>query len=356
MGKGILRSIFPKKQVKKALYRVREVIRKSEQLHTLLEINEKIMTEQSLSDLLNCIVRSAVDFLKADAGTLRLADEHQNLLILKSTCGTHRESEQVELPINEKSTGGLSYLKRTPVNSPNISQEPLYPWNGEESRKFSSLLTVPLRVRDRNLGVLSVYRRRERFSSSQIEMAEIFASQSAIAIMNRNYLDHFQRVAITESLTGLYNRGYFYQRLGEEMNRAERTGRPLSILFIDLDYLKLINDSCGHLAGDKALKEISEIIRACIRKVDISARYSGDEIVIVLPETNDNLAFQVAERIRRKVANTLFQRGIPLTVSIGIATYPKDASEPRVLLDRADKAMYQAKQKGRNRVESFAEV
>jgi len=353
--KDILRSIFPEKQVKKTRYRIREIIRKSKQLHTLLEINEKILTEQSLSELLNHIVRSAVDLLKVDAVTLRLADEEQSLLILKSTYGTYRKTEQVDLPINEKSTAGLSYLKRMSVKSSDISKEPLYPWNGEESKKFSSLLTIPLKVRDRNLGVFSVYRRREKeFLKSEVEMAEIFASQAALAIMNRTYLDQFHRAAITEELTGFYNRGYFYQRLEEEINRAKRVGRPLSLPVIDFDHLKIINDSYGHLAGDKALKEVSKIIRACIRKVDIPVRYGGDELVIILPETDNISAFQVAERIRKKVANTPFLNDIQLTVSIGIATYPKDATRSQALFERADQAMYRAKQKGTNRVERFA--
>lgn len=353
--KGILRSIFRRKQVKKVPYRKKEIIKQFKQLHTLLKINEKILTEQSLSDLLNHIVRSAVDFLKVDAGTLRLPNEEQNVLVLKSVYGTHRKSEQVDLPINEESTAGLSYLKRTPVKSSDISKEPLYPWNGEENKKFSSLLTVPLKVRDRNLGVFSVYRRRKKeFSRSEVELAEIFASQAALAIMNRTYLDQFHRATITEELTGFYNRGYFYQRLKEEINRAERTDLPLSILVIDFDHLKIINDSYGHLTGDKALQEISKIIRACIRRVDIPARYGGDELVIILPETDSISAFNVAERIRKKIANTPFRNNIPLTVSIGIATYPKDTTQSQTLFERADQAMYQAKQKGANRVERLA--
>ena len=351
-GKSILRSIFRRKQVKKVPYRKREIIKQLKQLHTLLEINEKIVTEQSLSELLDYIVRSAVNLLKADAGTLRLPNEEQNVLVLKSAYGTHRKSGQTDLPINENSTAGLSYLKCRPVSSSNISKEALYPWNGEESKKFSSLLTVPLKARDKNLGILSLYRRRkEKFSSSEIEIAEIFASQTALAITNRTYLDQFHRAAITDELTGFYNRGYFYQRLSEEVHRAERTDLPLSLLVIDFDHLKIINDSYGHLAGDKALKEISKIIRACIRKMDIPARYGGDELVIILPETDSISAFNVAERMRKKVANTLSEGDISFTVSIGIATYPRDATQSQTLFERADKAMYQAKQKGANRVE-----
>lgn len=353
--KSILRSIFQRKEVKKSHYRKWEIINQLKQLHALLEINEKIVTEQSLSELLDYIVRSTVNFLKADAGTLRLPNKEQNVLVLKSVYGTHRKSGQIDLPINENSTAGLSYLKCRPVNSSNVSGQSLCPWNGEESKTFFSFLSAPLKVKDKNWGVLSLYRRRkEEFSSSEIEIAEIFASQAALAIMNRTYLDQFHRAAITEELTGFYNRGYFYQRLKEETNRAARTDLPLSLLVIDFDHLKYINDSYGHLAGDKALKEISKIIRACIRKVDIPARYGGDELVIILPETNSIFAFNVAERIRKKVANTPFRNNTQLTVSIGIASYPKDSTQSQTLFERADQAMYQAKQRGANRVEIFA--
>jgi len=339
--------------VGKGRRKVREILREARQLHAILEINEEILVEESLSKLLNRLVQTAAKFLKADAATLRLADEDRNFLVLKSTYGTKRMSQAINLPIDEKSIAGLSFLKGKPIKSLNISQESLYPWDDKEAKRFTSLLTFPLKVGNKNLGVFSVYTKKERrFSKSEIEMAKIFASQAALAIINRIYLDRFHRAAITESLTGFYNAGYFHERLKEEISRAERTGRPLSLLFLDLDHLKNVNDTYGHLVGDKVLREVSQIIRGCIRKTDIPARYGGDEVAIILPETNENQAFQVGERIRRKIADSSFQENIHLTVSIGIATYPQDASQPQELLKVVDQAMYQAKQKGRNLVYS----
>jgi len=336
---------------KKTRYKIQEILRESRQLRAILEVNEKILVEQSLPKLLNHIVRSAVKFLRADAGTLRLIDEERGLLVLKSTYGTYREERATTLPIDNKSTAGLSFLKGKPIKSLNISQEPLYPWDDGESKRFTSLLTIPLKVGDRNLGVFSVYTKKEReFSKSEVEVAKIFASQAALAIINRTYLDQFHRAAITENLTGFYNAGYFHERLNEEINRANRTGRPLSLLFIDLDYLKTINDTCGHSVGDKALRIVSQIIRGCIRKVDIPARYGGDEIAIILPETDNIQAVQVAERIRRKVVSIPFQNDAHLTVSTGVATYPRDAGQAQDLLKVADQGVYRAKQRGRNQV------
>ena len=326
--------------------------RKSEQLRTLLKINEKNLTEQSLPGLIDHIARSAVDFFKVDAATLRLADEERKVLVLKSTCGIDEKSVQKDLPINEESAAGVSYLKGTPVNSSNIPQQSLHSRNQANSKELSSVLALPLKVKDRDLGVLSVYKRgNKELSSSEIELADMFASQASLALMRTMHVDQLRFAAITDSLTGLYNEGYFYKRLHEEINRAERSGSSLSLLFIDVDGLKRINDSHGHLVGDEVLTQIAKRTGACVRKVDILARYGGDELVTILPATNGTLALEVAERIRERVANTRFQGNISLTVSIGIASYPKDATSARVLLDKADKIMYQAKQKGMNRVE-----
>ncbi|MCD6473098.1 sensor domain-containing diguanylate cyclase [Candidatus Aerophobetes bacterium] len=313
-------------------------------LHIFLRINEKILANEPLSNLLDCIVHSAVDFIDADAGTLRLVDESSSSLMLKSTYETKREPRTTILSLNKRSTAGISFSKGKPITSSNILKDPLYPWKDAESKKFASLLTVPLKTKDKKLGVLSIYTKQEkRFSLFEVEMAEIFASQASLAIMNKTYLDRFRQSAITDNLTGFYNGGYFHKRFEEEIKRAARNKRLLSILFIDVDHLKFINDSYGHLAGDEVLKEISKAIRACIREVDIPARYGGDEMAIVLPETNNTVAYSIAKRIKDKIKNIPFRKNVPLTVSIGVATYPQDTTKPQDLLNKADRAMYKAK-------------
>jgi len=183
-------------------------------------------------------------------------------------------------------------------------------------------------------------------------MIEIFASQVTLTIINRTYLEKIYQTAITEDLSGLYNQRYLYKRLEEEITRAARFKHSLSLIFIDLDNLKKVNDSFGHLAGDKVLKRVSKIVQGGIRKIDIPARYGGDEIVIVLPETDTPSACILAKRIRKKVEDAFSQTDTPVTISIGIATYPEDASQKIDLLRKADLAMYKAKQKGKNRLES----
>ena len=161
--------------------------------------------------------------------------------------------------------------------------------------------------------------------------------------------------AITDGLTGLYNHRYLHERLEEELERARRRESTLSLLFCDCDQFKGYNDAYGHKAGDAALARIARIIEACSRRSDLAARYGGEEFVLVLVDTDAAGALTVAERMRSEVEASSARGGRPLTVSIGIATFPDDAGARDELLDKADWAMYAAKRAGRNRVLAFSD-
>ena len=174
--------------------------------------------------------------------------------------------------------------------------------------------------------------------------------ESATARLGRARVD-----AVTDGLTGLYNQRYFKQRLTEEIERAADQGRPLSLLFCDLDHFKGYNDRLGHVAGDKALRAVAGVLLHSIRQVDLAARYGGEELTVILLDTPGDGAAEVAERIRQGVADLdLGGPGMGITVSIGAAAFPGDATLMEELVDKADWAMYLAKRKGRDRVVSFA--
>lgn len=168
-----------------------------------------------------------------------------------------------------------------------------------------------------------------------------------------------RQLAITDALTELYNFGYFWDRLKEERARAERYQRLLSLVLVDIDHFKHYNDNNGHPAGNEVLRRISRIMSEESREVDIVARYGGEELVILSPETNRRHAFLLAERIRQRIADTLFpyrqsQPGGRITVSAGVATYPVDADSAETLVHCADQALYAAKAQGRNVVVAHA--
>ncbi len=229
----------------------------------------------------------------------------------------------------------------------------------EESLKC--FICLPLTSHDRRLGVVYFYRTdRDTFTPGEIELLATFAALAAGAIENARLYARTQEQARTDALTGLDNRHEFRRRLDEEIERARRHDHSVSLLMLDLDRFKQINDTYGHLAGDEALCAVAARIRIEIRPTDRAARYGGEEFVVILPETPAEGARVAAERVRRALNDAPIRladgRAIGLTVSIGVACYPDDAGDPQEIVERADQALYVAKEAGRNSVVLYQET
>jgi diguanylate cyclase (GGDEF)-like protein len=223
---------------------------------------------------------------------------------------------------------------------------------------FGAVLTLPLLSGDRLLGVLVVGRTvgAEPFGLSDLDVARGLVMFGTTAIEKALLYQHSQLLASTDGLTGLYNHREFQQRLSVESERSQRYGHSLSLLLVDIDHFKRVNDQHGHPAGDTLLKELAETIRTSIRTMDVAARYGGEEFVVILPETPSEGAVVVAERLRRQIADrrvvAVSGQSLTCSVSIGVATYPVDAQQKERLIDAADKALYHAKYAGRNTVKT----
>lgn len=190
------------------------------------------------------------------------------------------------------------------------------------------------------------------------EKAIILCHQFALALRRVKLYQKIEHTAITDSLTELYTRGYTLRRLDEELERSRSRKIYMSLLMIDVDHFKNCNDTYGHLVGDQILRVMGTIIKDSIREIDIPGRYGGEEFCVVLPDTDLTGATQVAERIRETCENRVikaYDASLSVTVSIGIAVYPKDAKKSGELLDKADWTLYKAKKQGRNRVCIFGE-
>jgi len=175
------------------------------------------------------------------------------------------------------------------------------------------------------------------------------------ALSNAHKYDAIRRQAITDHLTRLYNRRYFMSRAVEEVERSLHNQAPMSIVMIDIDHFKVFNDSYGHAAGDRVLQAVANIMQSTVRTSDICARHGGEEFVMLLPNTPDDSAISLAERVRRTLGDTRYTGlGLPsdvnITISAGVATCPRDAITVDELLDLADKALYRAKETGRDKV------
>jgi diguanylate cyclase (GGDEF)-like protein len=220
-----------------------------------------------------------------------------------------------------------------------------------------AVVAVPLRARGRTIGALVVLDRDPSAEEPKVghavaELLQSVLEGPAVALDNALRLRRAEALSLTDDLTQLYNSRYL--DLVRESKRASRNGSPLSLLFMDLDGLKAVNDTYGHLAGSRALVEAAEVIRRLARETDVVARFGGDEFALVLPDTGSEGAAAVGERIRERVAAQAFLQdaglNIRLTLSVGVATLPDAAATAEELVRSADTAMYRVKGSGKNGV------
>jgi diguanylate cyclase (GGDEF)-like protein len=206
------------------------------------------------------------------------------------------------------------------------------------------------------VGVISIARRGREFSDQERDLFAYLAGQATLSIENVDLHETVQEQAITDELTGLFNVRQFHSRLENEIERAQRFGTPLSLVMLDIDKFKSVNDTYGHQQGDLVLVEVARVLRRLSRDVDLPARYGGEEMAVVLPQTDLRGAELGAERMRAAIEGMLIQRLdggglLPITASFGVASFPSEAADKTALIAAADAALYRAKRGGRNRVE-----
>jgi len=213
-------------------------------------------------------------------------------------------------------------------------------------------LLLPMKSDGRLVGILALSKKRSGglYSSDDIDLLIKLINEAAPAIENAQLYAQAKERAHIDELTGLLNHGYFHDRLDEEVARCSRFGDIFSLLFLDLDLFKAYNDVYGHLAGDDILREIAQYIIDSIRGIDIAFRYGGDEFTVILPQAPLDDAYNVAERIRKRIESEMDSKGIALTCSMGIASWPTDGVMREEVLQAADAALYHSKQAGRNRI------
>jgi len=218
---------------------------------------------------------------------------------------------------------------------------------------------VPMVHGNELLGVLNFERpSKGDFSAEEIEFFTAVTDQTALAVQNARLYAQTVALSITDPLTGVPNRRHLFAQLDAELNRARRFGTSLSMLMIDIDHFKRLNDTAGHSAGDEVLRGVCELLRQNVRKVDTLARYGGEEFVVLLPRASRQEAVEVGEKLRKAVAEAPIEHGKAqpsghVTISVGVATFPADSADQAGFIDCADAALYASKRGGRNLVSAF---
>ncbi len=296
---------------------------------------------------------------------LEVSDGH---LVFKASSGEFPEALiGLKIPIGQGITGRCAQERRV-VNIGDVRRDPGYIVSGIQD--IRSEIACPVTSDGEMLGVLTVESKQENaFNEDDVRLLSILSLQVAVGMRNARMYAEIEKLAVTDSLTGLYNHRYFHQRLGAELARCQRYHHPLSVIMIDLDDFKKINDSYGHLFGDRVLRETAQAIRGNIRRydepmivrgaeIDIVSRYGGEEFIIIQPDTALEGALVCGERLRKMFASSIgAQLGMPcsdqapaqVTGSFGIAAF-REGESMESLIKRADEAMYLAKEQGKNRV------
>ena len=326
---------------------------KIHQLTRLSDIALAISSEFDWNSVVDIVMEKGLELTGSQAAAIVLFDEERGVFTDTFTTG-----------LSDRFVSKMQFRRGGLADEVLLGDQAVYSDDSNASHRLSTLareegirafICLPLKVQQRRLGVFYVYSRKaEAYGRDELSVLTILSNQAAIAIQNAMRFERSREEAVTDGLTGLYNQRYFYERLREEIERAARNGKPLSVVFCDLDKFKVFNDLNGHGAGDKALQNVSRIISESKRAIDVAARYGGEEFAVILPDTDSSGAQIIAHRIRRRVASFAFdtksRTNTPLTTSIGVASFPEDANQANDLVDKADWSMYYGKRQGGNRV------
>ncbi len=317
-------------------------------------------------DLFTNIVEKSAEVIGAEQGSIMLLDEETHEIEVKATKGLNLAIlSHIRIRPGEGIAGSVLEAG-VPMVVNNIEEDNRVSRSNRVRYKTKSFISLPLKIRNKSIGVLNLADKRDGtdFSGNDVKLLEAIALYSAVAIERRVYYQSsidLRKISITDPLTSLLNRRYFEERISEEMERSKRHRQPFSLIILDIDNFKSLNDTYGHLCGDEILKTTTGVIRRCVRIIDIAARYGGEEFAIILPTTDKNDASLIGERIRSEIEGTLclvknIGKTLSITVSLGIASFPDDASTVEELINNSDRALYSAKNLGKNRVVIFGSL
>lgn len=320
-------------------------------LEVLLQLTAQLTEDRPLEDFLKAVTDASIELFAADHASIRLLDPGRTTLLSGARSGIGEHDRPMDFRRDE---GVLGWVVQhgEPVRIDEVATDPRWVTSKAQSFAVHAIMAEPLWSSGEVIGVIAVTSQRQAaFSADDQLMLRLLANCSAPPIERAR----LRRLAMFDDLTMAFNHRYLVPRVVEEMSRASRSGGDLSLLYMDLDHFKSVNDMFGHAVGDMVLRGFADRVRRAVRRVDVLVRRGGEEFVLIMPLTGDVQALATANRIQQSLASEELEieggRRIRQTVSVGVATWEREREEtPEQLEQRADGAMYEAKRLGRNRV------
>src|ERR1700739_796189 len=324
--------------------------RQSQELLIFHDVAKALTSSLDLDSILQTIMEKMAEYFRPDTWSLLMIDEQHNELYFAIAVGDAAEAlKDVRLKVGEGIAGWVAKNGEQLI-VPDVYTDPRFAKRIDEVTQWEtrSIICLPLNSKHRVLGVIQLVNvDMKGFADQEIFFLQALCDYAAIAIENSRAVEKIQELTITDDCTGLYNARHLYKTLETEVYRSSRFGYEFSVLFIDLDHFKRVNDTHGHLVGSKLLAEVGMHLKRHLRLIDYAFRYGGDEFVILLPQTNKGSAMVVARRILDVFRHTAFLEsdglGLSVRASIGIATYPEDAQSTHEIIRQADEMMYMVK-------------
>jgi diguanylate cyclase (GGDEF)-like protein len=337
--------------------RLTEVGQAKPELAILHDVAKTLTSSLNLDSILQAIMDKVAAYFRPDTWSLLMTDNEHRELYFAIAVGDASESlKSVRLKVGEGIAGWVAKYGEALV-VPDVTKDERFASRIDDMTRWKtrSILCVPLNSKNRILGVIQLINvDMSSFGNDQFMLLQALADYAAIAIDNARAVEKIQELTITDDCTGLYNARHLYDTLESEVYRSTRFGYEFSVVFLDLDRFKMVNDTHGHLIGSKLLFEIGNTIKGRLRLIDYAFRYGGDEFVVLLPQTGKAAAVTVARRMLDILRATTFHLGdgvdINIRASMGVASFPDDAHNAHDLIRQADEMMYSVKNTTRDAI------
>ncbi len=337
---------------------ITELRRQVERLSLFHDVGKALASTLDLQKILQTIMEKISDLLQPDTWSLLMLDENTQELYFEIAIGAGADKlKDVRLKLGEGIAGWVAQ-QGEPVLVEDVKTDKRFASRFDEVTQTDtkSVVCVPIKGRDKVLGVIELvnFPGKGSFRKDDIPILKNLADYAAIALENARYVQRITELTITDDCTSLYNARHLNFVLDAEIYRSTRYGYEFSVIFLDLDHFKKVNDTHGHLVGSKLLWMIGDVVKSHLRMIDYAFRYGGDEFVVLLPQTGKENSLAVVRRIKDLLNSKVFfteeQLNIKVTASFGVASFPADGRTRKEILRMADEAMYLVKNTSRNSI------